>query len=549
MRAPISLRIKDGTTDLHVTRYAERFRFRKTAPGGHADASCTLNLPSGTFPDLGPTDRIWAYDNRTARPLWEGYINNPGIQTGRDGQSFEIAALGGLSLASDRRERLIYIDQSYDFTQDTTYPQVASSTAQVGIFPEAAGGALPGQPCALVQFNPGQPITTGSQVGLSYSKFQGSPMVLGGFAGVYDMGRTDGNFLANWYGDVGVLNLIDTVSMTNVAGPIIKNRETHFAGKVYTYLGFRLTRVAGGPTNIATDDFWAGYGDFYIFGLLLDRYRVARAMDPLMHASGSTPAPYILAHDVAEDLLGRILTFCDPTTSLVYLTGTGQIDQLAYADAVAATTVLDDLLLTESGYLWEFLESNAAGKHRFNWRPWPTTPRYLIPSSLHVEQPGGETDLCNRIAVNWVDPLGVPRVMIRGIYVPELGDRSPVLWDGTVDPAFVGRIRDADPITLPAGIGSLWNAAQIGDQVLAAKATTPRAAKVTVDRPIVDTLRNVDVWPWELEPGYVARIMSTGDNLRVTEMEYDDDAGASTLTLSDPVLSVDQRVARLERVR
>ena len=65
-------------------------------------------------------------------------------------------------------------------------------------------------------------------------------------------------------------------------------------------------------------------------------------------------------------------------------------------------------------------------------------------------------------------------------------------------------------------------------------------------RPIVDRLTGNTVMPWELEPGYLARVRETGDELRVTLAGYDDDATAMALTLGTPVLTREQRIARID---
>jgi hypothetical protein len=56
------------------------------------------------------------------------------------------------------------------------------------------------------------------------------------------------------------------------------------------------------------------------------------------------------------------------------------------------------------------------------------------------------------------------------------------------------------------------------------------------------------VHPRQVIPGYNVRVRETGDVLRLTETEYDHDAGAVTLTLGTPVQSTDQIIARLLKV-
>lgn len=534
MKAPLAVRVDDGLSSRAVTRAVRGLRFRKTAPGGFADASFTLDVPTSLFTDLGPADRTFITDGRNGRVIWEGYTNNPGLKSGSDGEGYEISALGPMALAEDRAERLIYLDGSLDKWEiDWVNVQAPSANMSIGQFPEDAGTRA-GEPAIFCQFTPGQPITNGSLAGMRYRGFEGSPMKLGGFAGFYDAGQTDSNYQLQWFYPG---TIITAINQSTQGGGIEKYSGFDFTPPAGASVGFRLRRVLGGATTVGTDNVWGAFGEVKILGQLLDRNGAERAMPLLNHVTVpisptfATTDAYVLASEVVEDLLGRVLTFCDPVTSTITPT-TEHIDQLAYYDAVKAAKVLEDLSVFEPDFLWEVLESNASGRHRFNYRDWPTDHRYQIPSSMVLDQPGGDVDLCNRIAVNWTDLKGNQRVTLLYATVPELGTRT----------------RDAEPVTLPEGQGSLWNAFRLGTGILAAKAKLPRAGTITIDRPILDSLRGSMVQPWEIEPGYVARLQSTGENLRITEVEYDDDACAATLTLGQPVLTESQRIARLEKV-
>jgi hypothetical protein len=110
------------------------------------------------------------------------------------------------------------------------------------------------------------------------------------------------------------------------------------------------------------------------------------------------------------------------------------------------------------------------------------------------------------------------------------------------------RVKDADPITLPEGKGSAANATRIGGQILTDKINPPKSGTILVRRPIIDQLTGNTVMPWEIEPGYICRVRETGDDLRITQVDYDDDSCSMLLTLGAPVLTDEQRLARLDRV-
>ena len=247
---------------------------------------------------------------------------------------------------------------------------------------------------------------------------------------------------------------------------------------------------------------------------------------------------FVYAHQVAADLVGRVLTLCDPLASTVETTTTAEIDQLAYPEGARPQQVLEELARFEPDYLWEILGSTDRG-YVFNYRAWPTEWRYLISVKDGYEATGGENDLCNRIAVYWTDESGNRQTTIVTADVPELGGDP-------ADVGFAGRIRDADPITLEDGRGSEANALRIGQQALELKANPPLAARALVARPIMDRLRGSMVMPWEIESGYLVRVLETGEDLRLTELSYDDEAASAELTLGTPARSFEELLAGLD---
>lgn len=531
MRGNLSVRVSDGATDRHVTGHVKDLRFRKTAPGGHHSASCRLTLPLDTFTDLGPNDRLKIYDTRTGETMWEGYTDNPGVTDGVTGESFDVSAMGGMALASDRTEKLIYLDSSLDgWRKDDLHPQAPSGTAEPSQFPEDAGTRA-GAAGLFCQFTPGQPITDNFQTGVLYDAFVGSPMTLGAVVGFNDGGVVDTNYNLEWVCEP--LNAIVAVTLSNGGRfTTVYAGDAIAAGK--TSVAFRLVRRAGGATTVATDSVWGCFGEVAIRGHLVDRFGALRPMSTTAHvvyASIADPiTDHILASEVAEDLLGRILTMCDPATAVLD-ESTAPINQITYPDGATAAQVLDDLTLFEPDFLWEIGATGAGGLHRFAYRAWPTTARYEISVKDGYNAPGGEVDLCNRIAVYWTNPKGAKRTTVVTQTVDALGTRT----------------RDAESVTLPDGLGSAANALRIGQQILATKATPPKAATATVRRPIMDTQTGSLVEPWEIVPGHLVRVRETGDLLRLTEMEYEDVSCSATLTLGAPVRTVEQLVAALGR--
>ena len=530
MRGALAVVVVDGDTHRHVTASVRGLRFTRAASGGFTFASMRLRLPRGAFRNLGPADRIIISDARTGRTVWEGFAENPGVIDGPGGQEYDLSAIGTTILAGDSSQALVYVDRDLAPWQEFKSTQSAySASAQTSDDPTAAEDAAD-TPGLLCQMNPGQPVGSFKVAVVRYAALETAGMEVGGIAGTVVSGKTDAGYVPDLVSRIGSTASVaelhsGTRQISTTPYPFSVRAGTTELPAGRKRLELRLKRI-GGATNVADDDTWSFFRNVQVFAQLLDRYGIARHMlDPM---SGGL----LRAFDVVDDLIGRVMRFVDAPASTVAFTP-ARIDQLAYPDGATAQQVLDDLSLWESGHLWEILEHTGNG-YRFNYRPWPTAPRYEISAALDgFDAPGGDVDLCNRIAVYWTDHRGRRRSRIVTASVPAL------------DAA--GRTRDAEPIELEDGRGSAANAQRIGEQTLAAKNTPPKAGTATVSRWILDRDTGRMVAPWEIETGYMVRVRETGDDLRLTEIEYDDEAAASTLTLGEPVLTEDQRIARLSK--
>jgi hypothetical protein len=523
---PLTVRLSDGSRDEHVTNWCPRLSFTKQAPGGHHAAQLRLNLPRDEWPNLGDADRIWLYDRRTGATVWEGYTNAPGTSDQRDaGQGFDLSAYGGMSLASDDRRPSIYLDRDLNawtrfdnVTPGGTLTSGASPSAFVGTW--ATGMTL--------QFPAGQPIATGSRVRALYRRLMDSGQrVYSPVAGV-GAGKIDTNYqveiITRTDANLGTGELAASANFSTTSSILAPVVVTNFPlGRNTVEMGIHRS---GGATTVADDTTWGALMAVSVRPVLLN----PDGTDQTTVANVS----YVLATEVVKDLIGRMLPLVDPAASVIATTTT-QINQLAYPQAVTARTILDDLSLWEPDIVWEILHTTSGGKHVFNYRAWPTTARYEISTKDGYSKSSSDSGLCNRIAVNWTDEAGQPQTTIASATVDELGSR----------------IRHADPITLPAGKGSAAAATAIGAAVLTDINAGADSARAVVRRTIVDLLAGRTVEPWEIEPGYLARVRETGDLLRVSQIDYAwsrDGDSAATLSLGKPRLTVEQRVARLDRV-
>lgn len=512
MRSPLTVRISDGVRDQQVTRFVKGLRFTKTAPGGHHSASVQIDAPEGLFADLGPADRVYIYDGRNARTVWDGYVENPGRVTVAGGARYDLSAMGGVVLASDGARAVVFIDRSLESSKWRRYTTVPS--AQTGPNDNALLGEDPG---IKLQFEPGTPIQNASLAGMFNDTLVMTGQPIGRLSATVTGGKASADFTPSIlhagitpFGP-GALSTAPTTILVRAGVDLaLPAPDSLFA------FGLQYLNALGATTS---DDLtWSVFQDFINMPLLQD-------------ADGDwvTPslATYVVASSVVAHLVGSGALQVDGTGASISAT-TAQIDQLAYLDGAKPHQILDDLSLFEPDMLWEILESGSNGKHRFAYRAWPTTPRYEI-SGREFTESGGEMDLCNRIIVNWTDETGAKQTTIRTTVVPELGTR----------------IKDAEPITLPDGQGSETNAERIGDQVLAALNTPARSGTAVVREPIQDRLTGRMAMPWEIEPGYPVRVRDKGIDLRLTEMTYEDANCTASLTLGSPTLTLAQRIAKL----
>lgn len=515
MRSPLTVRVADGVRDQHVTRFVKGLRFTKTAPGGHHSASVQIDAPEGLFSDLGPADRLFIYDGRNARTVWDGYVENPGRTSRAGGAAFDISAMGGVALAADRAQAVGFVDRDLSSAHWIAAPG-SSSDSQTGADRTDMQASSPG---IQVRYEPGS-TESSWRAGRRSRTFADLGQPLHSIRAEVVAGKDDPAFTAllETYGgsspffskQVGV-NFSTTPTTLSLTIPLT---DPEFGTSMF---GVVTSRANGAVVDTSA---WAWFSNIVARAALKDvrgAYVVA----------GDSSA--VLASEVVAHLIGSGMLAVDPSATQITATGY-LIQHLVYLDGVKPQQILDDLTLYEPDHLWEVLESGPLGGHRFAYRPWPTAPRYEI-SGRDFTESGGEADLCNRIVVSWTDASGAQQTVIRTASVPELRSRT----------------KDAEPISLPAGQGSQSNAEHIGDQVLAALNTPSRSGSAIVREPLFDRLSNRVVMPWEIEPGHIVRVRDIGADLRLTEMTYDDANCSSSLTLGSPTLSLAQRIARVGR--
>lgn len=556
LRAPLSVRINDGTVERVVNRYASGLKFRKTAPGGDHSIECNLDLPRDAFSDLGGGDVV-KVDGPTGDTIVQGYLDNPGRVDGSSGQGFDATAVGTQVIAQDRRQPLYYRDTGLDrWEQVKANGAATGATAQSGDDPTATAGT-DGTDGLICQFPGGQAIGSGGVARATYTALLDAGMDLGALYLRVKSGKTDSLYrnAIGWSSTPGAPSTIanfptGTIQTTQVATTRFVNGAAAWTpGANRLFLELRRT---GGATNVADDNTWSFFDQVAVMGR---RYLSTGVLAASSSDMGS--ADYVTADAVVWDLLTRMLPQVDRNIAVVEVPGSPvQIDQLAFPDGATAGEVLDHLTEHETNFYWTLGPGSSAGL-AFAWRAWPTTARYEISTADGFDQPGGDFELCNRVSVVWTDPKGRTRTTV--VYAASdasatvngfaIGAAATVFSPALSSLEQAGRLKDAETVELPDGRGSTANALRIGQAVLTAAANPPDSATATVRRPIVDLTRGGRALPWEVEPGCMVRIRETGQLIRLTETEYDDDDGSVTLTLGAPQPDTDQIINSLPQVR
>lgn len=503
MRGKIALTV--GGVD--VTRATRGLSFSSAAMGGYDTLSVQIMLPPEAL-DLTPATRVTVSDARSGRVAWQGFVSSPGDQE-TDARRVDLTAVGNARIAEDRTERMIYIDSELSLWSPA--PNASRNEAA-----QVASGSIPANDDVsglVTQFPRGVAVGPGAYNGHRYDGFDGAIHNLGAYRLIAQAGITSSDWVTRVAGFGGVHDR-NASTTPGVMGRDVDDFGTGAAG-----LSVFFRRV-GAATNVANDNTWGAFSSITVKGRRLNRWGDGGVEDASW--------VYVTGQMVIEDLIGRgLLPGVDPAAAEIGI-NPYQITQLTYPDPTRPRQVLDDIAAFDSNWLWQIGAHNGVG-YTLRWQPWPTTPRYTLDDRDSYVRQGQELGWANRVKVLWSDAQGRQRVAEASLEVPEL--------DGA------GRVVYADPISLPDGLGSAENAAQIGTETLRDLYNQPASGTALVGRRIFDHQCGGWVEPWEIEPGSLVQIARTGDVIRLTAVEWDDDNYTARLTLGNPGRTAEERMA------
>jgi hypothetical protein len=526
---PLTVRLSTGRAERHITADLHDLSFRTVVPGGFASARFTLSRPLTIQPDeIAYYGRVYIYDARTGRVVWEGRLEDPGRGAGGSGEVWDLAAVGPAAHAQDRTFPYIMVHTNVSDWQKAEYltNDMRGGTVEVTDF----GGI--GIACRLPS---NTDIPANARAAALYN-------------GILEAGQELALISYNW--DCGMTSAAFAQRCTTEDATVVYESDADTAGGGSTMvvgtnwtLGQASPRLAfqwdgAASTTGAHDGHWAFFKD-----VVLAAIRYTKAGSKI--TSGYTAAnALVYADQVVADLLGRILNQYDGANAAIAATTYG-MDQIAYDHGVTAAAVLDDMMLIEPTFFWAAWESNTAGKHRFEWREWPTTVTYEATVEDGYTSSGSSEGLFNEVRVSYEAPNTLIVTRKRTQTVPEL--------------TAAGLTRTGH-IALGKEIGSNANAIRVGDQFLADHLTPSNHGQLTVARPVYDHDRGAMVQPWEIRPGKLIRVRGILANsnalnatsrdgvtiFKVIAVDYDASSAAATLELDSQPLTLTHLLARME---
>ena len=360
---PLSVRLSTSTRDIHVTDQISDLSFSNTSPGGYDSCTLTLHRPLRFTPgEVALFARVYVY--ATTGVVWEGRLQDPGRTAGDAGEVFQLTAMGGQAHLQDRAAPYVIIDTSLERLESRTFT-TEHPKAERRVDEDSLGN-----PSLWLVGPTGTSWVVNSTNTMVYPHIRNAGMKLGAYDVSGDCGKiTAGTW--KWQtgtrSPAGVGTIDRNVDMTTagIAGSIRVVGTSFPDGD--DQLELRLQQ-SGAATQVPDDGIWCIFAHFTVTAKIMDKTGTERSLA----ATGfNYHDAFVYAHEVVEDLLGRLLPELDGDNAVVTTT-TYEIDQLAYPDGVTPAKVLEDLLGFEQAFTWHVWESNSAGLFRFEWVAWPT---------------------------------------------------------------------------------------------------------------------------------------------------------------------------------
>lgn len=505
-------------------------------PGGMVSAKFIVDQWLGVRSDiLMPYSRVKFFNKQNGDVVFEGDTSHAGRSASEDGSLLEINVEGGVARMSDWSGPRIWADTDLSaFVKTIT--SVVGSTVQPG-----DDKGLSANEALNLSFNSDQHVETNFRCEAGYFRMRESGQEIGRFNYSWDGGHTSGS--PGW-----LVRSIVTPPSTAVRSQVLNVSGSGPSGAVtgisYTdganvlYLQLIWTSGSSNTGSSGAEIVWASFMNVQLVARLKTKAG--------SFIAGANYNDYIRADQVWEDMLGTELLSAsfDGTNAIIDL-GTGyQIDQLAYPDGVTPQQVADELMKFELGCTYLVGASNILNnKYTIRWMSRTELPRYEFMVWVDDYSSGAQdVDQFDVAVARWKSPGGLIKQTVTTQSIPEM--------------TAVGRSRRIYQ-DLTDTTSSANNAAQANTVLLNDHRFPTNGGKLVVSRRVVDLFTGRTVEPWEIQPGYVARVSGMNPNrdalnssprngstlCRIVTNEYDGAAHAASLDLDSEPWSMFRAIA------
>lgn len=482
---PLAVRVKNARYDGLVTGYIHGApTFTKTDPGGFRSGSFVVDQRLGFRSDMiQPYSRVYFYNKRNGDTLFEGDITHPGRSITTEGPLLEVNVEGGVERLNDWSGQRIFIDRDMQAWMLTNTATIGSQ-ADAG---EDRGGS--GSDALTLAMPNSMHVETNARAEVGYFRIRESGQELGSFNYAWDGGHTSGD--PGWLvrGIVSPPSDLVRTQVLNVGGSggsIAVVGTAFVTGTNVAYMQLIWTGTAS--SSAATDITWASM----LRVIIQCRYKLKDAVN---YMAGGDYDDYTTAVKVTNDLLGTVLASSFDGTNALIDTGDGyEIRQLAYPDGVTSMQVLDDLMKFEKNCTYIVGPSSATSdKYSFKWMARTNTVRYEFITWTDDYSAGAQAvDQFNEAVSRWKSPNGLARSTVTTQSIPEM--------------TAMGRTRRYFQ-DLGESVSDADNATQANASILADHRYPQNGGRVTVARPVVDLFTGRRVEPFDIEPGYLCRVV------------------------------------------
>ena len=482
---PLAVRIRNPRVDQLITGWLHGApRFQKADPGGFKSASFVVDQRLGFRGDvIQPYSRVYFYNKRNGDCVFEGDVSHPGRSMGGDGALLDVSVEGGAARLNDWSGQRIFIDRDFQ-AWDLTNTATVGSQADAG---EDRGGS--GSDALTLAMPNSMHVETNSRAEVGYFRIKEAAQELGYVNYAWDGGHTSGSPGWQVRSIVTPPSTLIRSQTLNVGGSGGSSAEVGVAFAAGANVAYMQLIWTGTPSSTAaTDITWASM----LRVIIQCRYKLK---DGVSYLAAIDYDDYTTAVKVIEDLLGTVLTSSFDGPNGQVDTGTGyQIRQLAYPNGVTPQQVLDDLTAFEPGCTYIVGPSTpGVDKYSFQWMSRPNVIRYEFVTWADDYSAGAQpADQFSEAVTRWKSPSGLAKTLTTTQTIPEMAAMGHTR-------RFFQDLGDA--------VSDLDNAGQANAAVLADHRYPQNGGQVTVSRPVVDLFTGRRVEPFEIEPGYLCRIV------------------------------------------